>query len=234
MTIAEVSGSYRRAKRKRSSTFKVTWRSVWTLSSSSSRSYGREKIDANAAHMSSAVFTSWPSSDRIVRSPSRAWRSRSTTRILSDIPLVEATSMPTGPVTAAGDKWRKPRPDGETGKSRYAEREESTSYELLGLAREVVGQRSSLAGEVGRALVVLLIERAARLIEEILRGPQGLLLGRLQRTPFQIAERPRDVGDVLPGAVEKSLLLRGRHLRAQRLGRRRRGRFGRRLRHGRR
>src|SRR6185369_10002475 len=107
-------------------------------------------------------------------------------------------------------------------------RERTTSYELLGCRGEVVGQRASLTGKVRGALVVLLIECAARLIEEVFRGPQGFLLGRLQGAPFKLPQSSRDIDNVLLGAIEEPLLLSRRHFRPERACRRGRAGSGRR------
>src|SRR5207244_5062662 len=106
---------------------------------------------------------------------------------------------------------------------------------LLGRAGDVVGQRPSLAGEIRRALIVPLIQGAPGLIEEILRGPQRFLLGRLHLPALELAEDSRDVADALLRALEQAMLLLGRHLRPERLRRAgfRRGGCGRQRRGGR-
>src|SRR5438128_5017688 len=106
---------------------------------------------------------------------------------------------------------------------------------LLGRAGDVVGQRASLAGEIRRALVVPLIQGAPSLIEEILCGPQGFLLGRLHLPALELAEDSRDIADALLRALEQAMLLLGRHLWPERLRRAgfRRGGCGRQRRGGR-
>src|SRR5262249_23645134 len=95
------------------------------------------------------------------------------------------------------------------------EREKTTAYELLlGDAREIVGERARLADEVRRALVVSLVEGGAGLIQEFLGGPQGFLLRRLQRAPLELAHGLRHVTDALTRALQKALLLDGRHFRS--------------------
>src|SRR5207249_7012358 len=119
--------------------------------------------------MSSATFTACPSADRIASSPSRAWRSRSTTRILSDMssPLVSPAATRVPECSDSHDEGQVVESAGpaDAGDSLIeAHRAKTTSYDLpvalLGRAGDVVGQRASLAGEIRRALIVPLIQGA--------------------------------------------------------------------------
>src|SRR5439155_20119497 len=126
-----------------------------------------------------------------------------------------ATTMPGSRAASSAPNSGNREPRADVGTARPGRCEKSTSYELPGRAGEIVGQRTSLAGEVRRALIVPLVEGAAGLVQEILRGPQRFLLGRLHRAPFELAHGPGDVADALPRALEQPLLFRGWHLRPQ-------------------
>src|SRR5215470_5390326 len=129
------------------------------------------------------------------------------------------------------DKYWKTAADTGRGPTRPARgRETTTPYELPGGAGEVVGERARFAGEVRRALVVPLVEGCARLIQEVLGGPQRFLLRRLERAALELAHSLAHIADALARALQKSLLLGRGHFWSQRA---RRG-GGRRPRHGRR
>src|SRR5439155_25468067 len=104
-----------------------------------------------------------------------------------------ATTMPGSCAASSAPNSGNREPRADVGTAQPGRCEKSTSYELPGRAGEIIGQRTSLAVDVRRALIVPLVECDAGLGQEILRGPQPFLLRRLHRAPFELPHGPPDL-----------------------------------------